>query len=465
MNKCHCMRTAIGTAVAVVILLSSSVLGADVSIVGDFTGSTSKTPPVTSLKMDPSDYTGWIRIYVVEPVYHYKDNSGSPFHFGFIDFAVDSSIILPDGSRFAGHLVWNCNAGGYWSADWDNMSVVAALYNDDPHQAYSEPPTGHPFWAYYVDATAGAWPGEVDSNHTTGSSTHTVFVLDHSTTWCPNCPTTTYYLHQVYNSGNYNFKYMTMVSDVNTKADVWLKAIYNSYYIPTCYTDGGDSVFIGGQSPQTPYQNLINYCAGRAVADVGLILHVEWPDTNNCDMYIDFAMAHGTPVNTGPATPPAPIGPDPILRDTTGEYVVLGTDPENDQLFYRWDWGDGDTSIWSDRIDDGIVCTLTHSWAANGDYDVRVQIKDPFKETTDWSAPLTVSVFCCLLRGDVDASGGTDVGDLTSLVAYLFQGGPAPPCEDEGDVDGSGGTDVGDLTYLVAYLFQGGASPPACPSL
>ncbi|MFH1374329.1 MAG: M6 family metalloprotease domain-containing protein, partial [bacterium] len=59
---------------------------------------------------------------------------------------------------------------------------------------------------------------------------------------------------------------------------------------------------------------------------------------------------------------------------------------------------------------------------------------------------------CCALRGDVDANGATDVGDLTYLVAYLFQSGPPPPCPKQGDVDGSSGSDVGDLTFLVAYL-------------
>ncbi len=74
----------------------------------------------------------------------------------------------------------------------------------------------------------------------------------------------------------------------------------------------------------------------------------------------------------------------------------------------------------------------------------------------------TVGSTCCNKRGDVDDSGGIDVGDLTYLVAYLFQGGPPPSCEDEGDVDGTGSIDVGDLTYLVAYLFQGGPVPPPC---
>ncbi|RKX28810.1 MAG: hypothetical protein DRP47_03420 [Candidatus Zixiibacteriota bacterium] len=55
-----------------------------------------------------------------------------------------------------------------------------------------------------------------------------------------------------------------------------------------------------------------------------------------------------------------------------------------------------------------------------------------------------------------------DVADLTYLVAYLFTGGPPPPCEDEGDVDGSDGIDVADLTYLVAYLFTAGPEPPPC---
>ncbi|MFH1374826.1 MAG: SBBP repeat-containing protein [bacterium] len=67
------------------------------------------------------------------------------------------------------------------------------------------------------------------------------------------------------------------------------------------------------------------------------------------------------------------------------------------------------------------------------------------------------------IRGDADYSGTLDVGDLTFLVAYLFQGGDAPPCPEEGDVDGSGFTDVGDLTALVSYLFQGGTAPAPCP--
>ncbi len=77
---------------------------------------------------------------------------------------------------------------------------------------------------------------------------------------------------------------------------------------------------------------------------------------------------------------------------------------------------------------------------------------------------------CCVNRGNADGiigiGGPVDVADLTYLVAYLFQGGPAPPCLEEGNVDGitgvGGPIDVADLTYLVAYLFLGGPAPPPC---
>ncbi len=75
-------------------------------------------------------------------------------------------------------------------------------------------------------------------------------------------------------------------------------------------------------------------------------------------------------------------------------------------------------------------------------------------------------VGCCNhdgIRGDADNSTTLDVGDLTYLVAYLFQSGLPPPCPEEGDVDASGFTDVGDLTRLVWYLFQGGPGPAGCP--
>ncbi|MBU8932994.1 MAG: VCBS repeat-containing protein [candidate division Zixibacteria bacterium] len=75
---------------------------------------------------------------------------------------------------------------------------------------------------------------------------------------------------------------------------------------------------------------------------------------------------------------------------------------------------------------------------------------------------------CCEgLRGNVDNIGEVNIADLTYLVAYLFTGGPPPPCSPESNVDGitseSGGEiDIADLTQLVSYLFTGGSAPGVC---
>ncbi len=71
-----------------------------------------------------------------------------------------------------------------------------------------------------------------------------------------------------------------------------------------------------------------------------------------------------------------------------------------------------------------------------------------------------VSVGCDC--GDADMQMGINVADLTYLVAYLFQGGPAPAPYEAGETDGVAGVNVADITYLVAHLFQGGPAP-VCP--
>ncbi len=67
-----------------------------------------------------------------------------------------------------------------------------------------------------------------------------------------------------------------------------------------------------------------------------------------------------------------------------------------------------------------------------------------------------------VLCGDIDGSGAIDIADVVFLVAFLFQGGPAPTPLSVGDMDGVSGISVSDLVYLVANLFQGGPAP-TCP--
>ena len=115
----------------------------------------------------------------------------------------------------------------------------------------------------------------------------------------------------------------------------------------------------------------------------------------------------------------------------------------------------------------GVVYTYYIAVASTKDGG-EAEIQGAFDKAAQWYAD-HISVdynpedcSCCVIRGDVNHSGGIDVSDLTYIVDYLFAGGAAPPCDIEGDVNGSGGIDVSDLTFIVDYLFAGGAAPPPC---
>jgi hypothetical protein len=49
--------------------------------------------------------------------------------------------------------------------------------------------------------------------------------------------------------------------------------------------------------------------------------------------------------------------------------------------------------------------------------------------------------------------------DITFLIAYLYQEGPAPECMYEGDANGDCTINILDITYLISYLYMGGPAP------
>ncbi len=74
---------------------------------------------------------------------------------------------------------------------------------------------------------------------------------------------------------------------------------------------------------------------------------------------------------------------------------------------------------------------------------------------------------CCQgVRGNVDGDSADvwSISDVTYLVSYMFQGGPAPACIEEANVDGDPNNviSIADVTYLVSALFQGGPAPLPC---
>jgi hypothetical protein len=140
-----------------------------------------------------------------------------------------------------------------------------------------------------------------DSPQARATFTHTVFVEDITATWCVYCPSSSAEMDALYESGNYDFYYVSMITqDENGETindDAQQRA--NDYKIsgyPTAMFDGGYEEVIGGQSDGTNYQNAIESCGARPVPDLDLVLTATYvPDqkievnvqltNNNVDVY------------------------------------------------------------------------------------------------------------------------------------------------------------------------------------
>ena len=93
-----------------------------------------------------------------------------------------------------------------------------------------------------------------------------------------------------------------------------------------------------------------------------------------------------------PNKPKKPSGPTSGSSGTSYSYSTSTTDPEGDDVYYWFDWGDGKNSGWKGPYSSGQEITLSHTWSRSGTFKVKVKAKDTNDIESDWSDPLSVSM-------------------------------------------------------------------------
>ncbi len=81
-----------------------------------------------------------------------------------------------------------------------------------------------------------------------------------------------------------------------------------------------------------------------------------------------------------------------------------------------------------------------------------------FSQRSDVVLTESASV-CCVLAGDATHDNKVNIGDVTFLIARIFNFGPAPVCQDEADANGDSKVNIGDVTFLIARIFNFGTAP------
>jgi len=161
--------------------------------------------------------------------------------------------------------------------------------------------------------------------------------------------------------------------------------IYDSILIKTDYNGNKEwSIIVGGSGSDSCYEALQTSDGGYIAAGYTTSYGVGSQDA--------WILKLASFENQRPNKPLRPSGE--INGKTGMEYIYTTstTDPDSDDVFYLFDWGDGHTSFWYGPYDSGEECSASNIWFERGTSEVRVKAQDVHGAESEWSDPLVVSM-------------------------------------------------------------------------
>ncbi len=169
---------------------------------------------------------------------------------------------------------------------WNSSSIISGRYNIEIPKSPVED------WYYYITVNDEAGNGPVGEPSIDGSSfytisvkedkkelVHNVFIEEGTGTWCINCPKVANILHELYESGKYNFYYVSLINDTNSEANSRLKDDYNIYGYPSVYIDGGYDLVMGAQD-KSVFEEGISQAQKREIPEIYLNVTAQLNENN-----------------------------------------------------------------------------------------------------------------------------------------------------------------------------------------
>ena len=86
-----------------------------------------------------------------------------------------------------------------------------------------------------------------------------------------------------------------------------------------------------------------------------------------------------------PPDKPTINGPKQGKNLTWYNYTFSTSDPEMDNVYYYFDWGECDIDEWIGPFSSGEEVTLEHYWRFRGTYEIRVKAKDIYGYESEWA--------------------------------------------------------------------------------
>lgn len=138
---------------------------------------------------------------------------------------------------------------------------------------------------------------------------------------------------------------------------------------------------IGGATDYIETQGEWYYTSGELPPDSST-------NTDEDDAYVLFAVSDNY---EPPQTPNMPSGPIKGKVGIDYAFYTSMIDQDGDEVYYKWDWGDGTFSDWLGPFNSSVTAEASHIWGKRGTYEIKVKAKDAYAES-EWSNPLTAKM-------------------------------------------------------------------------
>jgi hypothetical protein len=86
-----------------------------------------------------------------------------------------------------------------------------------------------------------------------------------------------------------------------------------------------------------------------------------------------------------PPTAPQLSGPNQGKTNIKYNYTVVATDPEDQEIFYYIDWGDGTNTGWIGPYSPGEQININHTYTKKGTYTIKAKAKDVMNAESAWT--------------------------------------------------------------------------------
>ncbi len=320
---------------------------------------------------------------------------GSPTSWGTSGFSNSDVNTLTNDNMLPFITSVACNNGEFDSYTCFGEAWLRATHNGQPTGAIGA----------YMSTVSQSWDPPMEAQDEFNNILIGLYPENQKTTFGALCFTGSMSMIDDYGAdGIYEADAWTVFGDpsvqVRTDVPVTLEVIHDSF-IPngaetfevdvTGHPNALCAISADGELLGNGYSDLTGHAIIQFFSPIGVTGEVQLVVTGFNAIPYMATLTVGEP-NLPPETPAKPTG---RLSGEPGHsymYSTETTDPENDGVYYLWDWGDGNFSEWLGPFASGNTASTQKSWAEKGNYSVRVKAKDAQGHESDWSDPLDVTM-------------------------------------------------------------------------